>query len=302
MNTTHTTGPTAGSERIARIESIRVFPVKSCEGIDLNESEITIDGLLWDRNWMVVDRDGEALTQRELPRMALVKTAFRMGALMLRAPGMLPLHLSLDSAEAATTVQLWGESLPAFEMGAVAGQWFSDFLGVDQATLGPLRLVRFDPEFDRQCDPAWTGATSSTTQFADGFGLLVTSEASLNGLNARLQGAGGAAVDQRRFRANLVLSGLDAHEENLIGRWTIETDEGPVVIENVKPCGRCSIPDVDPDTGERPSTRVSDSLLAYRRDARIDDVPSFGMNAVVREGAGRIIRVGQAVRGQIRFE
>jgi len=136
MNTTHTTGPTAGSERIARIESIRVFPVKSCEGIDLNESEITIDGLLWDRNWMVVDRDGEALTQRELPRMALVKTAFRMGALMLRAPGMLPLHLSLDSAEAATTVQLWGESLPAFEMGAVAGQWFSDFLGVDQATLG----------------------------------------------------------------------------------------------------------------------------------------------------------------------
>jgi uncharacterized protein YcbX len=298
----HARTEAAASERIARIESIRVFPVKSCEGIDLNETEITIDGLLWDRNWMVVDREGEALTQRELPRMALVKTAFRMGALMLRAPGMLPLHLSLDSAEAATTVQLWGESLPAFEMGAVAGQWFSDFLGADQPALGPLRLVRFDPDFDRHCDSAWTGGTSSTTQFADGFGLLVTSEASLNGLNARLERAGAAPVDHRRFRANVVLAGLDAHEEDLIGRWTIETDEGPVVLENVKPCGRCSIPDVDPDTGERPSTLVSEALLGYRRDARIDDAPSFGMNAVVREGAGRIIRVGQTVRAQIRFD
>jgi uncharacterized protein YcbX len=289
------------AEVSARIESIWVYPVKSCAGIALTESEITIDGLLWDRNWMVVDRDGEAITQREAPAMALIQPSFRMGGLMLRAPGMLPLHLSLDSAEEATRVHLWGESLPAYEMGAVAAQWFTDFLGGHDGPLGPLRLVRFDPEFDRACDPAWTGGDTSTTQFADGFGLLVTSTASLASLNERLAAAGKSAIDDRRLRPNIVLSGLDAHAEDAIGQWMIVADDNEIAIENVKPCGRCSIPDVDPDQGVAVPGEVSDILLTYRRDPRIDGSPSFGMNAVVRDGAGAIIRVGQTVRARMRF-
>lgn len=109
--------PDTGGDLIARIEALWVYPIKSCAGVALTESEITIDGLLWDRNWMVVDRDGEAITQREAPRMALIQTDFRMGALRVRAPGMLPLHLNLDSAETQTRVRLWGEALSAYEMG-----------------------------------------------------------------------------------------------------------------------------------------------------------------------------------------
>lgn len=291
--------PSATDEVSARIDSIWVYPIKSCAGIRLTESEITIDGLLWDRNWMVVDRDGEAITQREAPAMALIQPSFRMGGLMLRAPGMLPLHLSLDSAEEATRVQLWGESLPAYEMGAVAAQWFTDFLGGHDSSLGPLRLVRFDPEFDRQCDRDWTAGEDSTTQFADGFGLLVTSTASLDRLNERLAAAGAAAIDDRRLRPNIVLSGMGAHDEDWIGSWTIVADDNEILVQNVKPCGRCSIPDVDPDRGVAVPGAVSDTLLGYRSDPRIDGSPSFGMNAVVREGAGAIIRVGQAVRARI---
>jgi uncharacterized protein YcbX len=292
--------PTSATEEVsARIESIWVYPVKSCAGIRLTESEVTIDGLLWDRNWMVVDRNGEAITQREAPAMALIQPSFRMGGLMLKAPGMLPLHLSLDSAEESTRVQLWGESLPAYEMGAVAGQWFTDFLGGGKGPLGPLRLVRFDPDFDRQCDRDWTAGEDSTTQFADGFGLLVTSTASLAMLNERLARAGSAPIDDRRLRPNIVLSGLDAHGEDLIGTWTIIAEDNEILIANVKPCGRCSIPDVDPDRGVVVPGAVSDALLGYRTDPRIGGSPSFGMNAVVRDGAGAIVRVGQAVRARI---
>ena len=286
----------------ARIESIWVYPIKSCAGIQLNESEITIDGLLWDRNWMVVDREGEAITQREAPAMALIQPAFRMGGLMLRAPGMLPLHLSMDNAEEATRVQLWGESLPAYEMGAVAAQWFADFLGGSKGSLGPLRLVRFDPEFDRQCDPAWTGREASTTQFADGFGLLVTSTASLAAINKRLTDAGATAIDDRRFRPNIVLAGLDGHGEDMIAEWSILADDNEIRVEHVKPCGRCSIPDVDPTQGVALTGAVSDTLLATRRDPRIDGAPSYGMNAVLRAGAGAIVRVGQTVRARLRFD
>lgn len=289
------------AELSARIEAIWVYPIKSCAGVALTESEITIDGLLWDRNWMVVDRDGEAVTQREAPRMALIQTDFRMGALRVRAPGMLPLHLSLDSAETQTQVRLWGETLSAYEMGAVAAQWFTDFLGATDPSLGPLRLVRFDPDHDRHCDPAWTGDTASTTQFADGFGLLVTSSASLAEFNRRLTQGGFAAVDQRRFRPNIVLAGLDAHGEDQIGRWSIETADTTVLLENVKPCSRCQIPDVDPDSAAT-GDAVSEVLLAYRRDQRVGESPSFGMNAVLRDGAGSIIRVGQTVRASLRFD
>jgi uncharacterized protein YcbX len=291
----------SGSDLIARIEALWVYPIKSCAGVALTESEITIDGLLWDRNWMVVDRDGEAITQREAPRMALIQTDFRMGALRVRAPGMLPLHLSLDSAEAQTRVRLWGEELGAYEMGAVAAQWFTDFLGASDPSLGPLRLVRFDPEHDRHCDPAWTGETPSTTQFADGFGFLLTSSASLAEFNRRLTEGGFAGIDQRRFRPNIVLSGLDAHGEDLIGRWSIDAGEAPVLLDNVKPCSRCQIPDVDPDSAAT-GDAVGEVLLAYRRDTRIGGSPSFGMNAVLREGAGTIIRVGQTVRASLKFD
>lgn len=111
---------------------------------------------------------------------------------------------------------------------------------------------------------------------------------------------GFTAVDHRRFRPNIVLSGLDAHGEDLIGRWSIETTNATILIENVKPCSRCQIPDVDPDSATT-GDAVGEVLLAYRRDSRIGGSPSFGMNAVVRDGAGTLVQVGQTVRASLRF-
>jgi len=96
---------------------------------------------------MVVDEKGEFVTQRELPRMALIQPSFKLGQLVLRAPGMLALHLSLEAAEWQVKVRVWDDVVEAWDMGDIAAQWFSDFLGVDApADLKRLRLVRFDPE------------------------------------------------------------------------------------------------------------------------------------------------------------
>src|SRR5690606_14392395 len=130
------------------------------------------------------------------------------------------------------------------DMGEVAAQWFSDFLGPDApAALKRLRLARFDPEVKRPSDPRWTGGREAGTQFADGFALLVTSAASLDELNARLVGAGQSPVDQRRLRPNIVLGGLQPHDEDRTGALSIQTEGGVAVIEPVKPCARCPIPD-----------------------------------------------------------
>ncbi len=285
----------------ATIEELWVYPVKSCAGIQLRESELTDTGLLYDRAWMVVDSEGEFVSQRELPRMALIQPSFKMGQLMLRAPGMLSLHLGLDVAEGPLKVRVWDDAVDACDMGDVAAQWFSDFLGPDApAHLKRLRLARFDPEVKRPCDPAWTGGREASTQFADGFGLLVASNASLADLNARLDAAGHEPVDMRRFRPNIVLGGLESHDEDRVGAMRITTGDGAAVIEPVKPCGRCPIPNIDPTTAI-PGPAVGDTLQTYRQDPQLNGAITFGMNAIVIEGDGQTLRVGQSVRADWRF-
>ncbi|KRC10052.1 Fe-S protein [Hydrogenophaga sp. Root209] len=286
----------------ATIEQLWVYPVKSCAGIQLPEAELTDTGLLYDRAWMVVDSEGGFVSQRELPRMALIQPSFKMGQLMLRAPGMLSLHLALDAAEGPLQVRVWDDAVDAYDMGDVAAQWFSDFLGPDApANLKRLRLARFDPDIKRPCDPAWTGGRDATTQFADGFGLLVTSSASLADLNARLVAAGHEPVDMRRFRPNIVLSGIEAHDEDRVGAMRVATDDSAAVIEPVKPCGRCPIPNIDPTTALS-SPAVSDTLQTYRQDPRLKGAITFGMNAIVIEGDGQVLRVGQTVTADWKFD
>lgn len=286
----------------ATIDQLWVYPVKSCAGIALPDVELTDTGLAYDRTWMVVDSEGEFVTQRELPRMALIQPAFKMGQLVLRAPGMLALHLALDAAETPLRVRVWDDEVAAYDMGDVAAQWLSDFLGPDApADLKRLRLARFDPAVRRLCSPKWTHGREATTQFADGFGLLVASTASLAGLNERLAAAGHAPVSMQRFRPNIVLAGVEAHDEDRVGPMHIATAEGEAVIEAVKPCARCPMPNIDPATGAS-SPDVGDTLQGYRQDARLNGAVTFGMNAIVLQGDGLVLRVGQAVRADWAFD
>jgi uncharacterized protein len=107
------------------ISALYVYPIKSCAGVQVQEVIMTETGLEFDRAWMVVDDQGEFLTQRELPRMALIQPQLKHYEMVLRAPGMLALHIKLDEVEAPVWVRVWGDEVAAFDMGSVAAQWFS---------------------------------------------------------------------------------------------------------------------------------------------------------------------------------
>lgn len=277
------------------LSALYLHPIKSCAGIAVDEALVIETGLEHDRAWMLVDADGDFVSQRELPRMALVKPTLRHDDMVLRAPGMLALHVRLDTVEAPCRVKVWNDSVAAFDMGDLAAQWFSDFLG------RRLRLARFDPSHRRLADPVWTGSFESETAFADGFPLLVCSTASLAELNRRLIAAGQDAVAMQRFRPNLVIDGLpDAHGEDFIDELSIESPDGPVLLKLVKPCGRCTIPDVDPATAVQGHS-VADTLAAYRAEPRIGGGLAFGMNAIVVSGVEHRLRTGARVRGSLHF-
>ena len=151
------------SDSALRIAQLFIHPIKSCGGIAVDEAALIDTGFEYDREWMVVDREGEFVSQRELPRMALIRPTLRTSDLLLRAPGMLALHLQLDAVEGPCHVRVWDDAIDAFDMGDLAAQWFSDFLG------RPLRLARFDPDSKRLPAPGGRArsrrATPSPTAF-----------------------------------------------------------------------------------------------------------------------------------------
>jgi uncharacterized protein YcbX len=298
----------------ARIDVLWVFPIKSCAGIAVAQAELTPTGLAHDRAWMVVDAEGEMVTQRDLPRMALVQPELvyagsHLTQLVLHASGMTALPLAAAHASNPVQVRVWDDRVPAFEMGAAASAWLTECLG---DSLGPLRLVRFDDRHRRLSSAKWTPGLQALNQFSDGFPVLVASTASLDELNRRVQAQGEAAVDMRRFRANVVLGRADApdaadllpHDEDRIGTLTIHS-QGQVggasaQLKPVKPCPRCPIPNIDPDSAQN-HPAVSDVLQAYRQDPRVHGALTFGMNSVPVAGVGHVLRVGQHVSADWAF-
>ena len=284
----------------ATIARLFVYPVKSCAGVELDEALLIETGLEFDRAWMVVDARGEFVTQRELPRMALIRPQLKHSEMVLRAPGMLALHIAFDRVEEAARVKVWKDEVAAYDMGDIAAQWFSDFLS-EPGRPQTLRMVRFDPEQQRLSSLTWTQGVEAPNQFADGFPLLVASEGSLAELNAKLVAAGHEAVGIERFRPNIVLAGIEGHDEDRVDTLHVATAEGEVLLRPVKPCARCPIPDIDPQTAVS-SPEVGDMLRSYRADARVDGAITFGMNAIVLQGVEHALKVGQPVGGNLRFE
>lgn len=284
-----------------QIAQLWIYPVKSCAGIAVQQAVLTRHGLQWDRHWMVVDPQGEFLTQRSHPRMALIRPEIAEEHLLLHFPGQKPLQVPLQAGGGLRRARVWKDTVQAWDLGEwseAARQWLSRALQTDCA------LARFDPAQARQANEHWAGDDDAPVHFADGYPLLVLSDAAVEDLNQRLVQAGEAVVDVRRFRPNIVIAGVQAHDEDLVEQLQVQELPG-VRLRPCKPCTRCPIPDIDPETGVS-GTAVGDAMRAYRQDPRMDGAITFGMNAVVlgvdaEDGRAPVLAVGQTLAGDLQF-
>lgn len=283
---------------MAILSELILYPVKSCAGISLREATLTPAGLMtqhiYDREWMVVDAQGEFLTQRNYPQMATVVPRIKSKTLELCAPGMLPLEVPLnlpDPDSASTlTVKVWDDLVKAYDCGELTATWFSKVVGI------PCRLARFHPHAKRVSNTKWTGGVEALNFFSDGFPILVISEESLADLNDKLRAQGRDALPMNRFRPNVVIGGIGAFEEDYARTLRI----GNAVLKPVKPCARCRIPSIDQTTGIVGPSPL-DILQTYRTDPRVDGGLTFGMNAILLEGENRVVQIGQEVEVDLDF-
>lgn len=258
-----------------RLAALYRYPVKSLAGEAFGALDVDARGFLLDRHWMVVDAEGRFLTQRELPRMVLIGThVTEHGALQLRAPRMPDLTVLRHATDARVEVVVWNDTVTAAPSDPAADAWLSDFLDT------PCRLVHFPDDSSRAVDPAFA-ATDDQVGFADGFPFMLISQASLDDLNSRLD----TPVPMHRFRPSLVVAGCAPYAED---GWRV-LRIGNIRFRVVKPCARCAIPSVDPDTAARGKEPLR-TLAMYRRQG---SQVMFGQN-LVHEGRGRL-EVGMAV-------
>ena len=261
-----------------RLAEIHVFPVKSLRGGSHKAATVDAIGLRGDRRWMVVDAAGQAVTQREIHAMALVQAEGTAHGVTLVAPGAPPLAVPIPGPDApARTVLLWRQHVAAVCAGAAAGAWLSRIL---QA---PCALVYLADESARTIDPAYAAPTDRVS-FADGFPLLLATRESLADLNARLS----LPISMQRFRPNLVIEGAPAWAEDKWRRIRI----GSAVFRAVKPCDRCIITTIDPETARpSPTGEPLHTLKTFRWDNKGRVL--FGQN-LVPDGQG-YVAVGDAV-------
>jgi uncharacterized protein YcbX len=242
-----------------QVTQLFIYPIKSLSGIEVTHSQLDATGLEYDRRWMLIDANNRFISQREFPLLCLFKTALTQSGIHINYKNHsieIPHTLSEGNK---IDVTIWDDTVPAICAPYHINDWFSDKLQQ------PVRLVYMPTETKREVDPRYA-SQQEIVSFADGYPLLMIGETSLQLLQSKLP----ETISMNRFRPNIVFSGGEAHCED---NWkTFYINQLP--FKGVKPCARCMITTIDPNTGNT-SAEPLRTLATYRKQ---DQKVLFGQN------------------------
>ncbi|WP_259014000.1 MOSC domain-containing protein [Emticicia fluvialis] len=260
------------------LTEINIYPIKSLGGISLQEAQVEDRGLQYDRRWVLADGDNVFRTQRENEQMALIDVAIEADGLRVShrklaiAPLKVPFTPQTDDTRMIT---IWDDTVKAVRVSNEADVWFTEVLGNET-------YLYYQPDDSiRPTDPKYSITHEEHTSFADAYPLLLVGQASLDLLNGKLD----EPIGMKRFRPNLVFSGGEPHEEDNLRFFSL----GNARLAGVKPCARCVLTTINPETAEKGKEPLK-TLNQYRRNG---NKILFGQNILVIE-KGKI-RIGDEI-------
>ncbi len=287
LRETQPTRPTGATPFPAmRLSGIFLYPVKSLRGYSASSVKVDAIGPVGDRRFLVVDGEGRFLTQRSLPRMALITTALSPETLTLSTErtGAITVARTPVSGSPTRRVSVWkSEGLLAHDCGDLASEWLGECLQTK------CRLVQIGADYARPILKPGIARNGEGVTFADAFPFLLVGEASFDNLNDRLVTRGEEALPMNRFRPNLVVTGCAPFAEDTWNRFRI----GDVVFRTAGPCARCTVTTTDQITAERGQEPLR-TLATFRRDAQDPTDVNFGQN-LIHESKTGVLHVGDIV-------
>ncbi|MFC4737656.1 MOSC domain-containing protein [Bacillus daqingensis] len=228
-----------------RVNALYRHPVKSMQGEQVEQTMIMPYGFYGDRSHTFKREDGRYLTITQLPQMAVFQASFQGEESFHKYP---PVQVVSPSGKSYS----YEEERLREELEQLWG--------------GPLTKEVYQP------GNVPLGAIEEEA-------VLLITDSSLSELEKRI----GKPAVSGRFRPNIILeAGLPPFSESDLIGMRLQTADG-AVLEGVRMCPRCSIINVDPESGESDS----DYLRATARELKNE----FGLYL-------RVIRPGKIHRNE----
>lgn len=257
------------------LSNIFIYPVKSLTGIEVTNWQVNEKGLLHDRKWMLIDSHNQFLSQRRMPKMALIKTQLTATELILSTATSGSISLAIEPQGGREIIStIWKDQCLSKTISKQADHWLSDFLEIE------CKLVYQPEHVTRPVDPQYAYKTD-IVNFSDGFPFLITSQASLDTLNKAMD----LKLPMQRFRPNLVISQCDSYVEDSWRKITINN----IGFRLPKPCSRCPVPTINTETakmGKEPLTTLSrlrkwNKKVYFGQNALHNNVGELSVNDLV---------------------
>lgn len=259
--------------QVGYVSGLFIYPVKSCAGIELENAMCFTEGIQFDRNWVVVDRNDKYLTSVDKPVLAQVVPHFEDGKLCLNAPSMdtLRIPIQLDTKEFKDLKVLRISSKSCY-VGDEASLWFSTLLNKPGCKMYQIHEPR-----DSTKDTKWGNLASPGDKvgYASFAAYHMTTESSLVELNGILK----SPIGMDRFRANVIIGGTEPFAEDHWHQKYLKIAD--IRFRTLKDCGRCTQITIDPETGIKnglePLSTLRRTRLPQDRDPRHGNAPFFGI-------------------------
>ncbi|KAK6293426.1 hypothetical protein J4Q44_G00357520 [Coregonus suidteri] len=284
------------------LTNIYIYPIKSCAAFEVTDWPVGPLGLLHDRGWMVVNGNGVCLNQKREPRLCLIHPQIYLpsNTLLLQASGMDTISVPLENhnephqSHRVCQSKVCGDRVQTVDCGDEAASWLSEFLGQ------PCRLIMQSPDFIRNMKKSHEKEVSSTAlSLVNEAQYLMINHASVDLLQRHITSRQESSDDHQpldiqqligRFRANLVISGLEPFEEDDWSHLII----GSTHFQVAGRCGRCQMIGVDQSTGAKTKEPLL-SLSAYRKGK-----VTFGVYLVHKslDDSNATLSVGASVMSQ----
>ena len=241
------------------VKELYIYPIKSLAGISIQTAKAEEMGFENDRRWMLIDEENQFITQREHPKLSQFYPQIKDDKIAISHYDATHEFFINENLDEPIFSKVWDDESKVVEVNKATSKWFSKRIGFS------CKLVKILNKGDRKHISSKLNQTLNVS-LADGYPYLLIGSESLDHLNEKLK----EKITIQRFRPNIVINSIVAHEEDSFDTFQI----GKVKFQNIKPSGRCIMVNTNPKTAIV-SKEPLKTLSTYRN---VDNLVYFGTN------------------------